>query len=312
MDVEGLERAIAKHNEFVTYKLKSRQSRYQYPGTGAFEHLMMMGVISMTQNAEKVSQRILNRTEMFNQMGLFELKDNHRLMELGKSMAEYRHHKAKLLLDVRKKRNESRKNTQKQLVEFNANTGNFVMDAVDQQLNSIVEHYSRIFLEGVHYDVLLKLGFTGFDTVNYKTRSKVCAMWLFDADSALTDIDSFSLAYLNKPLQAAINSDWLLKKSLSTALTQCKDKLVELKNRIKAFVFNSMKTYQAQYYWFNSAVSLYQDYLNGDVTDNAKLVAIYHTQQYLKDLYSTTNEVAVLDKSITGKKNRKQLLSALL
>lgn len=103
-DYGGYERAMAMHQEST----KGKDDIYAYTGTGVFYDLVRWGVLSLTDNSRNHACRIINRTNYFREIGIFNLSYEE-LLEQSMPMPEYRNFKAKLLLEVRAKRNTNRK-----------------------------------------------------------------------------------------------------------------------------------------------------------------------------------------------------------
>jgi 3'-phosphoadenosine 5'-phosphosulfate sulfotransferase (PAPS reductase)/FAD synthetase len=167
-DYGGMDRAIAEHDAFIE-RAKNRNTHiYFFGGTEAFEQLMRFGVLDLNDTAKRNTMMILKRTQYFSSLGLFRLDDKS-LVEFvtakdgGQSvvqgniidtttacsitsenvmtMFDHRSYKAKLLLDIRSKRNINRRYLKADFTDYSSDP---VMHTINNLRSSFFVLENRI------------------------------------------------------------------------------------------------------------------------------------------------------------------------
>lgn len=122
----GVERALEIHDDYLHTLIKKRHSRgftarsvRKYGGTHVAEHLLTQGPILVKEDYWKTLNRILKRTQIFNDLGLFDFQSCS-YMEVathpqGIAMAQHRKDRAQVVQALRHLRNQTRKATKSAL-----------------------------------------------------------------------------------------------------------------------------------------------------------------------------------------------------
>lgn len=137
----GVERALQIHDDYLHTLIRKRHSRgftyrnvRQYGGTHVAEALMTNGPIVVKEEYWKVLNRILKRTQIFNELGLFNFQSCS-YMEVathpqGVQMAQHRKDRAQVVQALRQLRNASRRTVKAALAAHKS--GNYPMMMVSQ------------------------------------------------------------------------------------------------------------------------------------------------------------------------------------
>ena len=194
IQIDGIERALALHDETVARREARGESIYQYGGTAPFEQMMRVGLFSLTQDSKRHASRIIKRTEYFASMGLYMLDDDMlRQMALdgaeGKkvtlstyrpdikanidlqvdeimSMNAYRSYKARFLLDnVRAPRNTLRRALRSRHQGFWSDIVNGTKDQLTRLFEGQVKTFGRHAAHFVMLDAV-KTELRHFDHIN--------------------------------------------------------------------------------------------------------------------------------------------------
>jgi 3'-phosphoadenosine 5'-phosphosulfate sulfotransferase (PAPS reductase)/FAD synthetase len=169
-DYGGYEKILEQHTKAL------RTEKFRFHSTDFFRSLARWGVLKFTENSKKQTIRILNRTNYFRELGLFQYNQQE-LYKKAISMQEYRSYKAKLLLDIRAERNKNR-------IKFKNHWRSMVNDPLEQAIANI-EQVTAVLTPAVtksSYEFalascLIQHG-TGFDDVNYKHMVELNEGWL--------------------------------------------------------------------------------------------------------------------------------------
>lgn len=127
--IGGVEQALAEHDAQLANIIKKRHIRKhkahevrQFGGTTAAEHMLAQGVITIEPKYFNQLQRILRRTQIFDQMGLFCFQSMKHSMLVAHpnaiTMAKHRSDKAAVLSFVRQTRNAQRKTIREALEQI--------------------------------------------------------------------------------------------------------------------------------------------------------------------------------------------------
>ena len=200
----GLESAMKAHDDAVAVRERHDNSIYFYGGIGAFQHYARYGVLALSKSAIANTKRILQRTSYFNRLGLFALDDDAILslsQRLEKSdgfalkdfcntqrnqdlplqailaMPEYRNYKARMLLDIRKVRNEKRAQLKAQhwaiLNSLRTRDCSFAVAHLHEMKARVVDQYQGAFESLTYAKTLVDNGITGFDGSDYRQIMKI-------------------------------------------------------------------------------------------------------------------------------------------
>ncbi|MBW8191362.1 hypothetical protein K0504_09960 [Neiella marina] len=217
--------AIAMHDEYIAAYRSKKETRFQYQGVDVFESLLRTGLLAISKGTEASSRRISDRTSMFNQMGLFLLKDNHSITSAGISMAQYRHIKAVQLQQLRAKRSASRAIAVDHIKQASTAPSFYAQSALMQAVNVIVSHYGTIHHDWLGYQAGLEMKLSGFDDVNFSARSKVARVWLDKVDGMLGDFDALVGQLLTEHHRKALQDDWTIKLETLNFIKQVEQQL---------------------------------------------------------------------------------------
>ncbi|AZL83413.1 hypothetical protein EIJ81_00675 (plasmid) [Aliivibrio salmonicida] len=170
-----------------------------YGDTEPFFELLSLGVIKLTNSQKKNCLSVRKRTELFNQLGLLNLGDkldnsNHRLI----SQSDYRSDKAKILLNIRNKRTQSRLFARNALSLEGAAKTQLVTENFIDRINTI--HKLRMNYIGslIQTTMLVSFGAVSFDHINNKNTSDVLADWFEEIATTLHSLDNASKFLLSQ------------------------------------------------------------------------------------------------------------------
>lgn len=250
IDYDGYERAISIHNEAVAQAKKSKRTRYYYQGTYPMQYLLNHGVLQLSKSSEKTTNRIIARTELFNQLGLFNVKDSQQLTKYGVSAADYRNDKAKKLLTVREKRNASRQKTQLLIRLANTDTASIMLEELRKQLKFYADNFQSIYKEHIHYQAMVENNIPGFDGVIPQVRVKVTQAWLDEFKSKFSGIDTVVGQLLGQFYKTLCIDDWELRQKVSKLIGVF---IIDINKRASAICAQASNDWQAgeiTFYWF--------------------------------------------------------------
>lgn len=137
----GIERAVEIHDDYLHTLIKKRHSRglthrsvRQYGGTHVAEHLMTDGPILVKEEYWKTLNRILKRTQIFNDLGLFHFQSCSYLEVAthpqGIDMAQHRKDRAAVVQELRQLRNQTRRSAKSAFAAHAS--GTYSMKMVEQ------------------------------------------------------------------------------------------------------------------------------------------------------------------------------------
>ncbi|MEZ8292367.1 hypothetical protein AB6D11_00790 [Vibrio splendidus] len=248
MHYGGMKDALEAHDQYVTNKLKNRESLYQFPGTNAAHELLRSSGIHVKRGYKSQLTDLLKRTEIMDSMGAFDFQ-NWSFEKLKAypngtfTMSEHRMDKTKVMREIRAQRNLSRRETRAQLS----------MSEPELGLQCFKTHWPR-FLEEVLQvaDLYVHAGYASsvemaynFDEVNLATKAQSARLWLDMHQSKLSNLPSLfeltmgkalSKALLNSPSHFAEANALISRElpSLLDALTTARDRWHPLLTNLRA------------------------------------------------------------------------------
>ncbi|MDD1828453.1 hypothetical protein LRP52_40445 [Photobacterium sp. ZSDE20] len=171
----------------------------QYINTEPVWHLLRSSILFVPEGKKKSTLRLMRRTELYAELDLYNKPDSFEAnADHPKclSMHQYRKMKAKVLIDIRNRRNASRAEA-RQLKTVNRSR--LVADWVTQHIKELHCHRMNYSVQHIDTALLLAAGVTGFDHINIKQQGLVYLDWHDEIGSSLNSIESFLSTFLPKP-----------------------------------------------------------------------------------------------------------------
>lgn len=222
----GFEEAIRVHDEYISRFRNDKRTdngRYtvrRFAGTSAFWTLMQSGLITVNSTTYKVCQRILQRTELFHEAGLFDFSDFAESIISHvkcKTMTQHRSFKAKQLLVIRKQRNASRADIKARLAL--KDDAMFLAESLAQRIDKFSELRTQYCgTQVVDCKLMIAAGTTGFDHLNYSVIANIADDWLADYSPAFESVQAFVARFGNRAEKALIAENVAVRKTLNVKL----------------------------------------------------------------------------------------------
>jgi 3'-phosphoadenosine 5'-phosphosulfate sulfotransferase (PAPS reductase)/FAD synthetase len=230
----GLDAALEAHDSWLQGAISRRhinktRSLRRYGGTGVAEDLLSQGVVSINKSYWQQLQAILKRTQVFSELGLFELQSSSVQEVLAHpraiTMQQHRNDKARVLCVIRKFRNAQRaafKNPNKTILD---------------NLNTNLAVFTKAAIENIHttYSAQAASMFKmNFDTHNIPvaTRGKVSSLWLALTFDEIKNVDNVLTKMLSQSMLKALKSKPSLylsgTKSVLTAINSIRAAINDL------------------------------------------------------------------------------------
>lgn len=204
IEMGGIDDALNRHDEDIKETTQKRRLRKyrphhvrRYRGTRTAETLLEQGVISVDKSYIDQLKFILKRTQIFNEMGLFQFQSM-ALKDVAShpkaiSMKQHRQDKAKMLKIVREQRNKQRKaisNGFMQSIEENAthNLNELFKSAIESVKNTV-------HVKNMEY---FKLKFNTSD-IPALDKANTSSLWLLLMFSEANTIDDILFLIMTKP-----------------------------------------------------------------------------------------------------------------
>ncbi|MUJ20358.1 hypothetical protein [Aliivibrio fischeri] len=189
------EKQIAQFRK-MRIKRGSKFSVRNYGDVEPFFELLSLGVIKLSKLQSANCLSVRKRTEVFNQLGLFNLPDKLTIDEYRLiSQADYRSDKAKILLTIRHSRNESRQFARKTLMLDEKTKQQLLVEDFIERINVIHEQRMKHVGSLIQSSILVSLGAISFDHINNKNTKEILADWFEEVGVILHSLDT-ALKYL--------------------------------------------------------------------------------------------------------------------
>lgn len=224
----GLEKALSVHDVNVK-RVRSASRRdggrftlRQFVSTFPMWELFQHGLMSVNANSWNTVQSSAKRTELFCEIGLFDLSDNVEVLRSQPGvvdMAAHRSYKAGVLLSVRAQRNERRREAKSRVNAMKVQAVQPVVTRIKARMATLLSLRTQISgTTMMDAKVISNAGVTSFDHIDFKATAQLAEDWLNEYGVSLGSVDKFLSMFATKEEQAIVQANIPQKLQLSEYL----------------------------------------------------------------------------------------------
>ncbi|MDI5832507.1 phosphoadenosine phosphosulfate reductase family protein (plasmid) [Shewanella xiamenensis] len=256
------ERAVRAHDDYVNTKKAAGEHIYYFGGTGAFESLLRHGVIRINNSSKTNLMRIIQRTNYFASLGLLSI-DEHSIRKLAQerivngsvvnqyrnvsavlpqcidnvlTMTEFRSYKASVLLSLKAKRNEIRRDLKRDYQVFKDDPISFSLHSYYTAMNRLHTQYCESLVLTWVCRSLLTNGIRFFDGVNLQQQLNIHSGTVNYIDAWTTDLE-LVMSMFDKPIQQEFKNNPQSRLKLIKSMSE---RAVHLKSKIGSDAANEL------------------------------------------------------------------------
>lgn len=176
---------------------------YHSAGTAAYKALLSWDFISLSKRARNNQDFIINRNELFKAIGIHNAS-NQELLDNSISINEHRTIKAKILLNIRERKNVNRNYYKSEVLLYNEDIEKYTINQITQRLDFGLHHFKNIITDLNLSSHLLNKGIGYFDGMNISNFFQTIKNWiqLF----VLISVDDLILLHTNHQDRSRLNT----------------------------------------------------------------------------------------------------------